>query len=96
MIELKTIKLKNGAATGIKIDMPQAPFLLIATEKGFVHCGFMDMEICEKKGDSACIVNGVSSFEDALKAKIIKITTRAQEVGVKLGEMGEEALTKMV
>lgn len=96
MIKLKTIKLNNGIATGIRINMPGAPFLLIVTEKGFIHCGFMDMQVCEKKGDAACIVNGVSNFEDVLKAKIIRITKKAKEFGVKLGDTGKKALEKMV
>lgn len=83
---------KIGNSIGIKIHMGNANLLLIKADKGFIMCGYLNIEVAEKLNDAACVVQGVKDFDDMLNAKIIKVTTKAKEFGIKEGMLGREAL----
>ncbi len=83
---------KIEKSIGIKIDMGNANLLLIKADKGFIMCGYLDIETAEKLNDAACIVKGVKNFEDMLNARIVKVTTKARELGIKEGMSGKDAL----
>jgi uncharacterized protein YunC (DUF1805 family) len=86
---------KIGDWTGVKINLHNAPFLILVAEKGFVMCGYLNIAAAEKLGDAACMVNGVRDFRGMLNAKIAALTTKARSLGVKEGMSCEEALILM-
>jgi len=77
---------------GIKIKMPNANFLLIKGSKGYIMCGYLNMQTAEKLGDAACRVTGVDSFEDILGARIIQVSSKASKLGISQGMIAEDAL----
>ena len=81
--------------TGVKIEMRNAPLLLLIADKGFVMCGYLNIEAAEKMGDCACMVRGVKTFEDVLNAEILEATKKAKELGIAAGVSGREALRLM-
>lgn len=81
-----------GNSIGVKIDMGNANLLLIKADKGFIMCGYLDIETAERLNDVACIVKGVENFDDMLNAKIAKVTTKAKELGIREGMSGKDAL----
>ena len=95
-MEVEHIQLKNGSALGIKIEMKTAPLLLIKTSKGFVMCGYLNIEAAEKMNDTAAKVSGVKTFDDVLNAKVNALTTNAKALGIKEGMTGREALEHML
>jgi uncharacterized protein YunC (DUF1805 family) len=72
-IETKNIKIDRKNAVGVKVDLEGAPLLLIIAPKGYVMCGYLNLETAEKFGQVAAIVTGVKSFDDILSAKVAKI-----------------------
>ncbi|PIU13396.1 MAG: hypothetical protein COT21_02120 [Hadesarchaea archaeon CG08_land_8_20_14_0_20_51_8] len=58
-------------------------------------CGYLNLETAEKFGQVAAIVTGVKSFDDVLSAKIVKLTMKAKELGIKEGMAGRDALNRM-
>ena len=94
-IETKNIKIDGKNAVGVKVNLEGAPLLLIIASKGYVMCGYLNLETAEKFGQVAAIVTGVKSFDDVLSAKIVKLTTKAKELGVKEGMTGRDALDRM-
>jgi len=88
MVEIKRI----GCGTGVRVELRNASLLLIKGEKGFIMCGYLDIEAAEKLGDCACVVSGVSTFDDVLEAEIKKATSKARGLGVRVGMSGREAL----
>jgi len=82
-------------STGIQIDAGNAPLLILIANKGFIMCGYLNIEVSEKLGDAACVVRGVRSFEDVLNAKIVALTSKAKEFGITEGMTGREALKLM-
>jgi len=68
---------------------------LILAEKGFVMCGFLNIEAAEKLRVAAAMVSGVKTFEDVLNAQVKAATPKAKDSGVETGMKGSEALKHM-
>lgn len=92
---IEQIELENGCALGLRFEMQKYPLLVIRAEKGFLMCGYLNVNAAESLGDVAAKVKGVHSFEDMLKAQIVEITQQARELGIEPGMTGKEALEKM-
>jgi uncharacterized protein YunC (DUF1805 family) len=96
MISIVPVKIDGKACQGLKVDLPESPpLLLVVAEKGFVMCGFLNIESAEKLGVAAAVVSGVRSFEDVLEAQIKTMTSKAKSLGVEAGMKGSEALKHM-
>ena len=93
---VEQIELGNGSALGLKFDMEHAPLLVIRAEKGFVMCGYLNMDIANKLGDVAVRVTGVNSFEDVLNTKAVDVSESAKDIGITVGMKAKEALEMMV
>jgi uncharacterized protein YunC (DUF1805 family) len=92
---IEQIQLKNGCALGLRFEMQKYPLLVIRTEKGFLMCGYLNINAAETLEDTAAKVKGVQSFEDMLNASVVEVTKLARELGIELGMTGREALEKM-
>ena len=97
MISVMTVKVDGKSCLGLRVDLPEcsAPLLLIVAEKGFVMCGFLNVEAAERLGVAAVVVSGVKSFEDVLNAPIKAATSKAKSFGVEVGMKSVEALKYM-
>ena len=94
MIEVTPIQIDSQTAIGLKVDLPEspAPLVMIVGTKGFVCCGFLNIDAAERLNVAAAMVSGVKSFEDILEAEVKAATTKAQAAGVKTGMKGKDAL----
>jgi uncharacterized protein YunC (DUF1805 family) len=96
MINVATVKVNGKPCLGLKVDLPESPpLLLMVADKGFVMCGFLNMDAAEKLNVSAAMVSGVKTFEDVLNAQIKALTARARNLGIELGMKGSDALKHM-
>ena len=96
MINVSTIKINGKSCTGVRADLPDAPpLLLLVGEKGFVMCGYLNIESAEKLGIAAAIVSGVKTFEDVLNGQVRAATSKAKILGVEVGMKGIDALRHM-
>jgi uncharacterized protein YunC (DUF1805 family) len=93
---IEEIKLENGSALGLKMDMEHAPLLVIRTAKGFVMCGYLNIDVANKLGDVAVRVSGVKSFEDVLNARAVDVSEAARKLGITVGMQAREALSRML
>ena len=96
MINIATIKVDTKSCMGLRTDLPDSPpLLLIIAEKGFVMCGFLNMESAEKLGVAAAVVSGVKTFDDVLNGQVKSATSKAKNLGVEVGMKGIDALRHM-
>jgi uncharacterized protein YunC (DUF1805 family) len=96
MISVMTVKVNGKACLGMRAELPDSPpLLLIIAEKGFVMCGFLNIDAAEKLDVAAAVVSGVKTFEDVLNAQIKTMTSKAKGFGVEAGMKGAEALKRM-
>ncbi|MGB9740653.1 MAG: YunC family protein [Candidatus Bathyarchaeia archaeon] len=81
---------------GVRVDLPNSPpLLVVVAERGFVMCGFLNVDVAERLGVAAAVVSGVKSFEDVLNGEVKVVTRGAEALGVKVGMKGAEALKCM-
>jgi uncharacterized protein YunC (DUF1805 family) len=96
MISIMPVKVDGKSCQGIRVDLPESPpLLLIVAEKGFVMCGFLNVEAAERLGVVATMVSGVKTFEDVLNAQVKAATSKAKSLGIEVGMKGAEALEHM-
>ncbi len=95
---MKTLEINiNGkTATGIEILLPGAPLVLATGKEGFVMCGYLNIEAANKLGVAAAIVRGVNTVNDLLAGSVSAVSAVAEQKGVKLGDTGQQALSKLV
>ncbi len=92
---MEKIELNGKTADGFKVDFVRSTLLLIRAEKGFLGCGYFNLDAAEKLGEAAAVVTGVKNYDDMLNAKVIKMSSAAAALGVEIGMDGRNALLKM-
>jgi uncharacterized protein YunC (DUF1805 family) len=70
------------------------PLLIMKAPKGFVACGYINIETCNRTEDACALVNA-GNFDDMKRAPIVAVSNRAAELGICVGDTGESALLKM-
>lgn len=83
MFTIEKIDVNGVSFLGLKAELKDLPpLLLIKGEKGFIMCGYLNIEVAEKLGATAAVVSGVKSFDDVLNAEIKVVTTKAKALGL--------------
>jgi uncharacterized protein YunC (DUF1805 family) len=95
-MKTQTIKLEKGETIGYRIDLGNAPLLLIQAKKGYLMCGYLNMNAANKLGDIAGRVTGVKTFSDMLTASIAEVSEKAQQLGLQQGMNGKEFLSALL
>lgn len=96
MFEIDKLVIDSKTFQAMKSTLPDLPpLLLIKGEKGFIMCGYLNMEVAEKLGAAAATVSGVNSFADVLNAEIKASTSKAKKLGVEPGKIVKEVLVKL-
>jgi len=95
---MKTVEIKIGEKTamGIEIPLNNAVLVIAIGKKGFVMCGYLNIEAAEKMGDAACVVKGVKNVDELLAGEVVALTSHAKKLGIELGRTGKKALEKLV
>ncbi|HAX61368.1 MAG TPA: DUF1805 domain-containing protein [Elusimicrobia bacterium] len=95
---MKTVDIKIGekTAAGIEIPLNNAVLVMAVGNKGFVMCGYLNIDAAEKMGDCACVVKGVKNVDELLAGEVVAMTSGAKNLGIKVGMTGKEALEKMI
>ncbi len=91
-----TVLIGNIGINTLVAVLNNANLILAVAPKGFLMCGYLDMEAAEGLKDAACIVSGVKTVDDLLNKPVVKLTTQAQKLGIELGMSGRTALEKMI
>jgi len=82
---LRVKNIKDGVI-GFEIELPNAPpLILIRGKRGFIMCGYINLDVAEKLGLVVVRVSGVSSIEEMLEKEVSNVTSRAKEIGIKDG-----------
>jgi uncharacterized protein YunC (DUF1805 family) len=96
VIGITSLKVDGKGCLGVKVELPDSPpLLLVIAEKGFVMCGFLNIDAAERLNVAAAVVSGVKTFEDVLNAQVKAATSKARSLGVEAGMNGAQALERM-
>ena len=75
-----------------RIDLA-APLLVLKAQRGILACGYLSVATMNKLGEVGAIVTGVRKYDDMLRAKVVAVSERAEQLGIKVEMTGREALT---
>lgn len=70
------------------------PLLIMKAPQGFVACGYINVETCNRTEDACALVNA-ANFDDMKAASIVAVSQQAAALGIRIGDSGESALLKM-
>lgn len=93
MIKTETININGKAMEGVCItalggeDHPN--MLVLVGSKGYVMCGYLNLEAAAGSGDAACVISG-SSLEELLANPVKAVTPEAEALGIRVGMTGAE------
>jgi len=92
MLIHKKIKVGKKYIEALCIKLLSKNFVLLRGSKGYIMCGYLNLEAAEKFEDVAAKVVGVSSIEEALKANIHTCSSQAKKLGIYENQPVKEAL----
>ena len=95
-MKIKKIKLEKGQVIGSFIELNNAPLIVLQAKKGYVMCGYLNMNTANKLGDIAGKVTGVKTFEDALDSTIVEASENAKKMGLQEGMKTKEFLNLLM
>lgn len=75
--------------------VPGSSLVFIMGDKGFIMCGYLNMETAEKQGNVAAVATGIKTVDDMLKTKIVAVTSAAKKAGISKGMFVTDALEKL-
>ena len=96
MLVHKKIKVGKKYVEALCIKLLSKSFVLIRGSKGYIMCGYLNLEAAEKFEDVAAKIVGVSNIEEALKASIHSCSSAAKKLGIHVGQPVKEALQIIV
>ncbi|BCJ86518.1 YunC family protein [Effusibacillus dendaii] len=100
MITVTPIEIEGHTVIGVQVELPKTNLIAIRTEKGYIMCGALDVSLLnDKLADRGIIAGravGVRSLEDLLNFPLESITKKAEEIGIREGMSGKEALLRMI
>ncbi|MBU2540361.1 MAG: DUF1805 domain-containing protein [Candidatus Omnitrophica bacterium] len=91
----KNFAIADRQIFGLVFKLGAKRIVLLKAKKGYIMCGYLNLAAAEKFDDAACIVKGVKTIKDLLKAKIVFATKRARKLGVYPDMKASEAILKL-
>lgn len=100
MIDVRPIELDGHTFLGISVALPKTNLLVVTSDKGYIMCGALDVNLLNEKLHHRKIIAGravgVKTIEELLNAPLESVTLEAERLGVTQGMIGKDALLKMV
>lgn len=79
----------------LRQNIGNLPLIVVKAKNGYVACSYIDKQTAEKVGDVAAFVSGVKNVDDFKRAKIRRVTTWAENMGIREGMSVKKALEIM-
>lgn len=99
MMEVKPIVIEGRTCIGVTVELPKTTLIAVATDKGYIMCGALDVALLNEKLKERRIIAGravgVRTLEQLLEAPLESVTHEAEALGIVPGMSGRDALAKM-
>jgi uncharacterized protein YunC (DUF1805 family) len=99
MIDVKPLTVENRTFMAIDVKLPKTTLLVIMSDKGYIMCGALDVKLLNDKLKDRKIIAGravgVRTIEQLLHAPLESVTIEAENLGIKKGMIGKDALLLM-
>jgi uncharacterized protein YunC (DUF1805 family) len=92
-VQIKEIVVNNKTYRAFEGEIaPGSTLVFIKGSKGFIMCGFLNLETAEKMKNIAAVATGVKTVEDMLERNVIAATSYAKQAGITEGMPVKEVL----
>ena len=88
----KKIKIGKSLIEGYLLKLCAKNLIILKGSRGYLICGYLNMNTANRFKDVAVKVTGVSSIEDCLKTKVVGCSREAKKLGIRKGQAVKEAL----
>lgn len=68
------------------MKLQEKNLIVLRGAKGYIMCGYLNMEAANKFNEVAVKITGVTSIEDALAAKAAEVSVAGTAAGIKPGQ----------
>jgi uncharacterized protein YunC (DUF1805 family) len=92
MFEHRQIEVGNKKIEVLAISLSEKNLIVLRGQKGYVMCGYLNLEVSEKFKEVAIKITGVSTIEEALKATVNSCSSAAASLGIHPGQPIQEIL----
>jgi uncharacterized protein YunC (DUF1805 family) len=97
----RVMETPYGAALGCSYRWPGGQYCAIHTDRGIIGCGLYDIAVATRFGMAIAIARGTPEHplfepEDLLSARIVDVSESAEQMGIRVGMTGDEALQQML
>ncbi|KAA0940620.1 DUF1805 domain-containing protein [Sporosarcina sp. ANT_H38] len=100
MIDLKAIDIEGHIFFSALFELPKTTLIYVGNNKGYIMCSTLDIGQLNEKLEDSNVIAGIAvevkTVDQLLEASLEAITYEAEELGIKKGMIGREALLKMV
>jgi len=100
MIRVEPIAIDDKIVTGIEVKLPKTNLVMITTKRGYIMCGALDVGLLntrlKERGIIAGRATGVRTWEDLLESPLSDVTIEAENLGIRAGMKGKDALKLML
>jgi uncharacterized protein YunC (DUF1805 family) len=83
MITTKTIDINGRPVEALCMKLQEKNLIVLRGAKGYIMCGYLNMEAANKFNEVAVKITGVASIDDALKAKAAEVSLAAEKMNIK-------------
>lgn len=88
----KEIKAGEATVEALAMQLCDRSLIVLRGSKGYIMCGYLNMEVAEKLKEAAVRITGVSTIEEALEAQVESCSSAAQKLGILRGQPVRDAL----
>jgi len=97
----RIMETPHGVALGCSYRWPGGQYCAIHTDRGIIGCGLYDISIATRFGMAIAIARGTPEHplfepEDLLSAQIVDVSKSAEQMGIRIGMSGDEALQHLL
>lgn len=92
MIEQRKIQTGSRVVEALAFSLTGKNLIVLRGSRGYIMCGYLNLEAAEKFNDVAVKITGVSTIDDALKASVAACTSQARGLGIAEGQPIQEVL----
>lgn len=99
MVSLLPFEIDGKMAIGVTVELPNTRLLAISTDRGYIMCGALDVNLLNTRladrGILAGRALGVRTLAELLEAPLADVTDAALKEGVTVGMSGRDALRRL-
>ena len=97
----RVLETDHGQAVGASFSWDGGQYCAIHTSRGVLGCGIYDIACANEFGMAFAVAKGTPEHplcepEDLYEARIVLVSLPAEQLGIRIGMTGREALEKLL